>query len=58
MFEKLFRLGEHRTDVKTEADEGYFLDLARQTKVAVTCPVMVVGGLRSPQCACQVAHRR
>lgn len=37
-----------RTKIKLPEQEGYHLFLAREVKVAVTCPVMVVGGLRSP----------
>lgn len=40
--------GPARTKIKTESDEGYFLDLARQTRQVTTCPLMVVGGFRSP----------
>jgi 2,4-dienoyl-CoA reductase-like NADH-dependent reductase (Old Yellow Enzyme family) len=44
--------GPARTKVKTEADEAYFLDLARQTRQAIPpgagCALMVVGGFRSP----------
>jgi len=40
--------GPARTDVKVEKDEAYFLDLARQTREVTTCPLMVVGGFRSP----------
>ena len=40
--------GPARTKIKTEADEAYFLDLARQTRKVVKCALMVVGGFRSP----------
>ncbi len=30
-------------------DEGYFLELARMVKKIVSCPVIAVGGLRSPE---------
>jgi len=41
-------LGPARTKIKAEADEAYFLDLARQTRKVVKCALMVVGGFRSP----------
>lgn len=34
--------------VKAAEDEGYFLDAAAKIKTAVSCPVIAVGGLRSP----------
>jgi 2,4-dienoyl-CoA reductase-like NADH-dependent reductase (Old Yellow Enzyme family) len=40
--------GPARTKIKTEADEAYFLDLARQTRQVTKCALMVVGGFRSP----------
>ncbi len=40
--------GPARTKIKTEADEAYFIGLARQTRKVTTCPIMVVGGFRSP----------
>lgn len=35
--------------VKGVEDEAYFLELARQVKKAVKCPVIGVGGFRSPE---------
>jgi len=40
--------GPARTKIKAEADEAYFLELARQTRPVTACPLMVVGGFRSP----------
>jgi len=36
-----------RAKIKAPDQEGYNVSLARQVKAAVTCPVMVVGGMRS-----------
>jgi 2,4-dienoyl-CoA reductase-like NADH-dependent reductase (Old Yellow Enzyme family) len=36
-----------RTKIDSQEKEAYNLPLARQIKVAVTCPIMVVGGFRS-----------
>lgn len=36
-----------RAKIKEPAQEGYHLSLAKQVKAAVSCPVMVVGGMRS-----------
>jgi 2,4-dienoyl-CoA reductase-like NADH-dependent reductase (Old Yellow Enzyme family) len=36
-----------RIKIKTADQEAYNLDLARQVKDAVKCPIMVVGGFRS-----------
>lgn len=41
--------GPARTKIDAPEKEGYFLELARQTKARVTCPVMVTGGFRSPE---------
>lgn len=41
--------GPARTKIKTEADEAYFIDLARQTRRVTTCPIILVGGFRSPR---------
>ncbi len=35
--------------VKEQEDEGYFLELARMVKKNVSCPVIAVGGLRTPE---------
>ncbi|MFO8056421.1 MAG: NADH:flavin oxidoreductase [bacterium] len=35
--------------VKEEKDEGYFLELTRMAKKNVSCPVIAVGGFRSPE---------
>jgi len=42
------RLSPSRLRIKDEADEAYFLDLAREVKARVGCPVIGVGGFRSP----------
>ena len=39
--------GPIRIKIKEPAQEGYNVELARAVKEAVSCPVMVVGGLRS-----------
>jgi len=41
--------GPARTKILHAAEEGYFLDLARQTRKVVKCRLMVVGGFRSPR---------
>ncbi len=38
-----------RTKIESKDKEGYFLDLARKVKEAVHCPVISVGGFRSPE---------
>jgi 2,4-dienoyl-CoA reductase-like NADH-dependent reductase (Old Yellow Enzyme family) len=38
-----------RTRLKTQDDEAYFLDFARRVKALVRCPVIGVGGYRSPE---------
>jgi len=37
-----------RKDIKTEADEAYFLSNARKFKEKIDCPLILVGGMRSP----------
>lgn len=37
-----------RTQIKTEDDEAYLVDLAARFKETVTVPIITVGGLRSP----------
>ncbi len=41
-------LGPVRTNIDAPENEAYNMDLARQIREAVSCPVMVVGGFRSP----------
>jgi len=43
-----------RLNVARAADEAYNLPLAKAVKAAVACPVMVVGGFRSPE-VCEAA---
>lgn len=43
------RQGASRTGIKGVDDEGYFLELARLVKPEVSCPVIGVGGYRSPE---------
>ncbi|NTV14397.1 MAG: NADH:flavin oxidoreductase [Desulfobulbaceae bacterium] len=45
-----------RRHIDQAADEAYNLPLARAIKAAVSCPVMVVGGFRSPE-VCEAALR-
>ncbi|UCD85460.1 MAG: NADH:flavin oxidoreductase [Deltaproteobacteria bacterium] len=48
------RKGPARIKIRTEADEAYFIDLARQTRKVTTCPIILVGGFRSPRVIDQV----
>ena len=43
------RLSPSRTRIKTSHDEAYFLEFARKVKAEVGCPVIGVGGYRSPE---------
>ena len=43
-----------RVNVKTEADEGYFLDNARQLRAHTSLPLMLVGGFRTPSVLARV----
>jgi 2,4-dienoyl-CoA reductase-like NADH-dependent reductase (Old Yellow Enzyme family) len=45
------KLSPSRTGIKTEDKEAYFRDAARQFKKEVKIPIILVGGVRSPQVA-------
>jgi 2,4-dienoyl-CoA reductase-like NADH-dependent reductase (Old Yellow Enzyme family) len=45
------KLSPSRTGIKTEDKEAYFREAARQFKKEVTLPLILVGGVRSPQVA-------
>jgi len=42
------KLNPSRMGIKSQDKEAYFLDLARRVKEVVSCPVISVGGYRSP----------
>jgi len=48
--------GPARSKINAPEKEAYNLDLAQQIKKTVTCPVMVVGGLRSFEVAQKAIH--
>jgi 2,4-dienoyl-CoA reductase-like NADH-dependent reductase (Old Yellow Enzyme family) len=43
------KLSPSRTRIREFEDEGYFLEIARKVKEVVDCPVIAVGGFRSPE---------
>jgi 2,4-dienoyl-CoA reductase-like NADH-dependent reductase (Old Yellow Enzyme family) len=43
------KLNPSRTGIREEKDEGYLLELAKMVKAEVNCPVISVGGWRSPE---------
>lgn len=51
------KLSQARTKIHTPEKEAYHLDLARNIRAAVTCPVILVGGIRSYEVAEKTIRR-